>query len=215
MTSVAPSDVMGFIEPCQKGKQMAVTFYYSTVNAGKTAKLILDAHAHKSRDVKTLVLLPEIALSRENGNTLSSRAGLSCEITSLPNNACPRITVEGLEELPEVVFIDEAQFLTPAQIRGLCNITDHLNIPVFAFGLRTNFYGEPFEGSIYLMAWADRIVEIPTPSTREKHTFATMNIRVSPETRKRVSGESGIEVGFNFEPVSRKYFNLNEGWEKK
>ena len=43
-----------------------------------------------------------------------------------------------LNELPEVVFIDEAQFLTSAQIRGLCNITDLLNIPVFAFGLRTN-----------------------------------------------------------------------------
>ena len=61
---------------------------------------------------------------------------------------------------------------------------------------------------------ADRIVEIPTPSTREKHVFATMNIRVCPETRERVSGESGIEVGFNFEPV-RRYFNLNERWEEK
>lgn len=194
---------------------MALTFYYSTVNAGKTAKLILDAHAHKSRDVNTLVLLPEIALSRENGNTLSSRAGLSCEITALPSGACPYSLAGDLEEAPEVVFIDEAQFLTPNQIKGLCNITDVLDIPVFAFGLRTNFYGEPFEGSVYLMAWADRIVEIPTPSTREKHTFATMNIKVCPETRKRVSGESGVEVGFNFEPVSRKYFNLNEEWERQ
>ena len=194
---------------------MALTFYYSTVNAGKTAKLILDAHAHKSRDVKTLVLLPEIALSRESGNTLSSRAGLSCEITSLPNGGCPHSLVSDLGELPEVVFIDEVQFLTSAQIRGLCNISDLLNVPVFAFGLRTNFYGEPFEGSIYLMAWADRIVEIPTPSTREKHIFATMNIRVCTETREGLSGEGGIEVGFNFEPVSRKYFNLNERWEEK
>ena len=195
---------------------MALTFYYSTVNAGKTAKLILDAHAHKSRDVNTLVLLPEIALSREDGNTLSSRAGLSCQITALPKEVCPyNLVCDFFKEIPEVVFIDEAQFLTPNQIKGLCNITDLLNIPVFAFGLRTNFYGEPFKGSVYLMAWADRIVEIPTPSTREKHTFATMNIKVCPETGDPVSGDNEVEVGFNFEPVSRKYFNLNEGWEKR
>ena len=193
---------------------MALTFYYSTVNAGKTAKLILDAHAHKSRDVETLVLLPQIALSREEEGTLSSRSGLSCDVVALPTGACPHELLMSLERKPEVVFIDEAQFLEPHQIKGLCNITDLQDVSVFAFGLRTNFYGEPFAGSTYLMAWADRIVEIPTPSTREKHTFATMNIKVCPTTKKRVWGAQEIEVGFNYEPVSRRLFNLNESWEK-
>jgi thymidine kinase len=193
---------------------MALTFYYSTVNAGKTSKLILDAHAHKSRSVRTMVLLPEIALAREDGNTLSARSGLSCEITSLLTDKCPLALFENLPKKPEVIFIDEAQFLKSHQVKGLCNITDTHDVPVFAFGLRTNFYGEPFEGSIYLMSWADRIMEIPTSSAKEKHVFATMNIKVCPDTKERTLGEE-IDIGFNYEPVSRKFFNLDNNWVRR
>lgn len=194
---------------------MALTFYYSTVNAGKTAKLILDEHAYSSRGSKTLVLLPSVATSREGGFNLNSRAGLSCTFTPLSDNACPYAYFESLVSKPEVVFVDEAQFLSPEQIKGLCDISDKGGVPVFAFGLRTDFLAKPFEGSTYLMAWADRIMEVPTPSTRERHTFATMNIKINPDTKERVTEESpSVDVGFHYEPVSRKYFDLSKGWSR-
>lgn len=194
---------------------MTLTYHYSTVNAGKTAKLILNAHAHKARGVETLVLLPEIAVDRESENTLSSRAGLSCRVVHLPTDKCPCELIEDMEVRPEIVFIDESQFLSAHQVKGLCNISDRYSIPVSAFGLRTNYHAEPFEGSIYLMAWADRIVEVPTPSSKEKHIFATMNIKVTPNSRKRVVGDGTVDVGFNFEPVSRNLFGLDENWIRK
>lgn len=191
---------------------MVLTFHYSTVNAGKTAKLILDAHAHRARGVETLVLLPEIAKDREVEGTLSSRAGLSCEVKYLPTDGCPLELFERLSSRPEVVFIDEVQFLTATQIKSLCNIVDKHRVSVHAFGLRTNYHAEPFEGSIYLMAWADRIIEVATPSSKEKNVFAKMNIKVHPSTRLRVEGDGEVDVGFNFEPVSRKHFDLDKNW---
>jgi thymidine kinase len=112
------------------------------------------------------------------------------------------------QEDVKVVFVDEAQFLTRFQILGLTKIVDLLNIPVFAYGLRTDFKGEPFEGSTYLMAWSDEIETIATFSVESASAVrATFNMKVDELGRQITEGAS-IDPGFGYVPISRQKFNL-------
>jgi thymidine kinase len=103
------------------------------------------------------------------------------------------------------VFVDEAQFLAKAQVWQLSDVVDQLRIPVLAYGLRTDFRGEPFEGSLYLLAWADELQEIKTIC----HTGskATMVVRVD-ELGRAVTDGPQVEIGGNerYVSVSRAEF---------
>ncbi len=103
------------------------------------------------------------------------------------------------------VLIDEAQFLTREQVFQLGDVTDRLNIPVLAYGLRTDFQGEPFEGSKYLLAWADNLKEIK--AICHCGTKATMVVRFDA-SGEAVREGSQIEIGGNDRYVSmcRKHF---------
>ena len=96
-------------------------------------------------------------------------------------------------------------FLTKAQVKQLANITTQLNKPVLAYGLRTDFLGEPFESSAYLLAWAEELVEIKTICHCGKK--ATMNLRVDANGDVLLEGEQ-YEVGGNerYTSVCRKHF---------
>ena len=59
----------------------------------------------------------------------------------------------------DCVLVDEAQFLTKSQVWQLSEVVDQLRIPVLCYGLRTDFRGELFEGSQYLLAWADELTD--------------------------------------------------------
>merc|ERR1712060_699206 len=88
------------------------------------------------------------------------------------------------------VLVDEAQFLGKAQVKQLCGICDKLKIPVLCYGLRTDFLGEPFEGSKYLLAWAEELCEIKTICGCGSK--ATMNIRMeSVELEVETACEGG------------------------
>ena len=109
------------------------------------------------------------------------------------------------------VFVDEAQFLTRAQVWQLSDVVDKLHIPVLAYGLRTDFRGELFEGSRYLLAWADELQEIKTIC----HTGskATMVVRVDEQGRAVTDGPQ-VEIGGNdrYVSVSRAEFKkITEG----
>ena len=103
------------------------------------------------------------------------------------------------------VLIDEAQFLSKKQVLQLGRISDHLDIPVLAYGLRTDFQGEPFEGSKYLLAIADNLKEIK--AICHCGSKATMVIRQDPDGNVITSGKS-VEIGGNDRYVSmcRKHF---------
>ena len=92
------------------------------------------------------------------------------------------------------VLIDEAQFLTKDQVEQLGKIVDELSITVMAFGIRTDFQGELFEGSKYLLAWADRLKELRAVCHCGKK--ATMIIRVSEDGSIIRSGDQ-VEIGGN------------------
>jgi thymidine kinase len=103
------------------------------------------------------------------------------------------------------VFVDEAQFLTRSQVWQISDVVDRLNIPVLAFGLRTDFRGELFEGSQYLLAWADNLEEIKTICHTGRK--ATMVVRVDEHGRAVKDGPQ-VEIGGNerYVSVSRAEF---------
>ena len=103
------------------------------------------------------------------------------------------------------MFVDEAQFLTKAQVWQLSDVVDKLNVPVLAFGLRTDFRGELFEGSRYLLAWADNLEEIKTICHTGRK--ATMVVRVDGQGRAVTEGPQ-VEIGGNerYVSVSRAEF---------
>ena len=104
------------------------------------------------------------------------------------------------------MLVDEAQFLSREQVLQLCKIVDELNIPVLAYGIRTDFQGELFEGSKCLLAWADNLVEIKTICHCGRK--ATMVVRLDSEGNAITEGEQ-IEIGGNerYLPLCRKHFH--------
>ncbi|MFQ6006560.1 MAG: thymidine kinase [Woeseia sp.] len=147
---------------------------------------------------------------RYGAGRVSSRIGLESEATTFRRqDDLLEIVNAALEEEPlHCVLIDEAQFLTRDQVFQIGEVTDRLNIPVLAYGLRTDFQGEPFEGSKYLLAWSDNLKEIK--AICHCGTKATMVIRLD-ENGNTVTEGSQVEIGGNDRYVSmcRKHFKEN------
>jgi thymidine kinase len=103
------------------------------------------------------------------------------------------------------VLVDEAQFLTAVQVLQLTLVCDRLKVPVLCYGLRTDFRGEPFEGSKYLLAWAEELIEIKTVCHTGKK--ATMNARLDDRGNRVLEGDQ-IEIGHHYVALSRAEFDL-------
>jgi thymidine kinase len=181
-------------------------FYYSSMNAGKSTNLLQSSYNYKERGMNTLVLAPFLD-DRYGAGKVTSRIGLETEATSFRTDTNLLEVVEELRaEGPlHCVLIDEAQFLTRDQVFELSDVTDKLNIPVLAYGLRTDFQGEPFEGSKYLLAWADNLKELK--AICHCGGKATMVLRMD-ENGNAVTLGSQVEIGGNDRYVSmcRKHF---------
>jgi thymidine kinase len=184
-------------------------FYYSSMNAGKSTALLQSSYNYRERGMNTLVLAPELD-DRYGVGKVSSRIGLETEaITFGQKDDLLEIVNNALVAEPlHCVLIDEAQFLTKEQVFQLAEVTDKLNIPVLAYGLRTDFQGEPFEGSKYLLAWSDNLMELK--AICECGRKATMVIRLD-ENGNVVTQGSQVEIGGNDRYVSmcRKHFKEN------
>jgi thymidine kinase len=181
-------------------------FYFSTMNAGKSTALLQSSYNYRERGMNTLVLAPAVD-DRYGTGKVKSRIGIETEATSFGTDddlfAIVRRHVAA--EPLHCVLIDEAQFLTRDQVFQLGEITDKLNIPVLAYGLRTDFRGEPFEGSKYLLAWSDNLKELK--AICHCGAKATMVLRLDAQGAAITEG-SQIEIGGNERYVSmcRKHF---------
>lgn len=184
-------------------------FYYSSMNAGKSTALLQSSYNYRERGMNTLVMAPELD-DRYGVGKVSSRIGLESEaITFGREDDLLEIVTEAVRREPlHCVLIDEAQFLMKGQVFQLGEVTDKLNIPVLAYGLRTDFQGEPFEGSKYLLAWSDNLKELK--AICECGTKATMVIRLD-EQGNTVTEGSQVEIGGNDRYISmcRKHFKEN------
>ena len=181
-------------------------FYYSSMNAGKSTNLLQSSYNYRERGMNTLVLAPLLD-DRYGGGRVTSRIGIESEATTFRTDTNLFNVVEEAraDEPLHCVLIDEAQFLTRDQVFQLSEVTDDLNIPVLAYGLRTDFQGEPFEGSKYLLSWADNLKELK--AICHCGTKATMVLRMD-ENGNAVTEGSQVEIGGNDRYVSmcRRHF---------
>jgi len=181
-------------------------FYYSSMNAGKSTALLQSSYNYRERGMNTLVLAPEFD-DRYGAGKVTSRIGIETDATTFRPDDDIFTLVERLtaEKPLHCVLIDEAQFLTKEQVFQLGEVTDKLKIPVLAYGLRTDFQGEPFEGSKYLLAWSDNLKELK--AICECGSKATMVVRLDQGGAAITQG-SQVEIGGNDRYVSmcRKHF---------
>ncbi len=182
-------------------------FYYSAMNAGKTTTLLQSAHNYRERGMRVLILTPRLD-DRAGAGVVASRIGLSASATVFDSSTrlseLVRADIEAFGAL-HCVLVDEAQFLSKAQVWQLTDVVDSLAVPVLAYGLRTDFQGELFTGSQYLLAWADELTEIRTICHTGRK--ATMVVRVDDEGRALTQGAQ-VEIGGNerYVSVSRAEF---------
>lgn len=182
-------------------------FYYSAMNAGKSTVLLQSAYNYRERGMKTLLFTPHIDDRYEQGK-IHSRIGLSAQAIPFTSKFdFFSYTQLYQREHPALacLLVDEAQFLTKNQVRQLTEIVDQLNLPVLTYGIRSDFRGEPFEGSQYLLIWADNLSEIKTICHCGKK--AIMNLRIDASGQSVKTGQQ-IQIGGNesYVPLCRKHF---------
>ena len=130
-------------------------FRYGAMGSSKTANAIMVRHNYLERGQRVLMLKPRLD-NRDGETMIASRSGLRCECHFIED--LDRFNVRDYDCL----IVDEAQFLTRAQVERLVRVVDVDNVPVIAYGLRCDFRNELFEGSQWLLAWADTIEEVKT-----------------------------------------------------
>ena len=180
-------------------------FHYSSMNAGKSTALLQANHNYGERGMSTVLFTAKLD-DRDGVGLIRSRIGIDHgALVFADGDDLLGIVREEMEKRPvDCVLIDEAQFLNKAQVRQMTKGVDEQNVPVLTYGIRTDFLGETFEGSKYLMAWADEIKEIKAICHCGKK--ATMNARIDSSGRMETEGNQ-IEIGGN-----ERYVSLCRRW---
>lgn len=181
-------------------------FYYASMNAGKSTMLLQADFNYRERGMRTLLFTAAVD-NRAGAGRIASRIGLAAEAIAFDGDTDLRLRVEREADTGPVhcVLVDEAQFLTAAQVDQLAAVADVLGVPVLAYGLRTDFRGDLFEGSARLLALADALVEIKSVCRCGRK--ATMNLRVDAEGRAVAQGAQ-TEIGGNdrYVALCRRHF---------
>ena len=181
-------------------------FYYSAMNAGKSTSLLQSAYNYAERGMNAEIFTAALD-NRFGQGKVASRIGLasSAHLFNPQSNMLHDISELHSQQKIHCVFIDEAQFLNKQQVQQLVAMVDELDIPVLAYGLRTDFLGETFEGSRYLLAWADKLIELKTICHCGRK--ANFVVRIDAQGQAVKEGEQ-VEVGGNdrYESMCRKHF---------
>lgn len=182
-------------------------FYYSAMNAGKTTTLLQSSYNYHERGMDTLLFTPAID-DRVASGKIASRIGLTKDAISFDPSFNFFDYIEKTQKtLPKLkcILIDEAQFMAKEQVLQLTQVVDYLKLPVLTYGLRTDFLGEVFEGSRYLLSWADELIEIKTIC--HCGSKAIMNARFDEQGKITREGEQFV-IGGNdrYIALCRKHY---------
>lgn len=181
-------------------------FYYSAMNAGKSTSLLQSAYNYQERGM-TVAIYTAALDNRYGLGKVSSRIGLAMDAHIFDHDFdfLAHISELKAQGRLDCVLLDEAQFLSKTQVRQLTDVVDNLNIPVLAFGLRTDFLGETFAGSQALLAWADKLIELKTICHCGRK--ANFVVRLDEDGKAATAG-SQVQIGGNESYVSmcRQHF---------
>ncbi len=181
-------------------------FYYSAMNAGKSTTLLQSSFNYQERGMTPLIYTAALD-DRYGKGKVSSRIGLQseAELFNETTDLYADIVKQNSEEKRHCILVDECQFLSRDQVYQLTEVVDKLGIPVLCYGLRTDFLGELFEGSRYLLSWADKLVELKTICHCGRK--ANMVIRTDEHGNAIAEGDQ-VAIGGNDRYVSacRKHY---------
>jgi thymidine kinase len=181
-------------------------FYYASMNAGKSTMLLQADFNYRERGMRTMLFTASVH-DRDGHGVIASRIGLEqqASVFTAATDLRAQVEAEHARGKLNCVLVDEAQFLVRSQVLQLASICDELDIPVLAYGLRTDFEGKLFEGSGALLALADTLSEIKAICRCGRK--ATMNLRVDAEGRAVVEGAQ-TEIGGNerYVAMCRRHF---------
>ncbi|WP_299014607.1 thymidine kinase [uncultured Photobacterium sp.] len=181
-------------------------FYYSAMNAGKSTTLLQSSFNYRERGMTPVIFTAAID-DRYGKGKVSSRIGLQedAELFCAGDDLYRKLQDLAATTKIDCVLIDECQFLTKEQVYQLTEVVDKMHIPVLCYGLRSDFRGELFEGSRYLLSWADKLVELKTICHCGRK--ANMVIR-QDETGRAIADGDQVEIGGNdrYVSVCRKHY---------
>lgn len=146
-------------------------FRYGAMGSSKSANALMVKYNYEERKQNVLLLKPAIDI-RDGEKVIRSRCGLEAPCEYFDFLYSQDFSARDYH----CVIVDEAQFLRKQDVETLVRLVDEENLPVVAYGLRADFRGELFEGSQWLLAWADSIEEVKTICWCGKK--ATYNARV-------------------------------------
>lgn len=179
-------------------------FKYGAMNSGKSIEILKVAHNYEEQN-KHVVILTSGIDTRDEVGYVSSRIGLRRKAVPIFNDTDIFEYINDMQRRPACVLVDECQFLNKHHIIQLTRIVDELDIPVMGFGLKNDFQNELFEGSKYMLLYADKIEEMKTICWFCERK-AMMALRV--ENNKPVYTGEQIKIGGNesYYPVCRKCY---------
>ncbi|WP_227937009.1 thymidine kinase [Alkalihalobacillus deserti] len=178
-------------------------FKYGAMNSGKSIEILKVAHNYEEQNKPVLIFTSGID-NRDEVGYVSSRIGFRRKAIPIFDETNIYETVKSYTQRKYCILVDESQFLKKHHVLQLAQIVDELGLPVMSFGLKNDFRNEFFEGSKYLMLYADKVEEMKTICWFCERK-ATMNLRVDNQGKPVYSGEQ-IQIGGNdsYYPVCRK-----------
>lgn len=181
-------------------------FYYSSMNAGKSTTLLQSDYNYRERNMHTLVYTAGID-DRFGVGKVSSRIGINRDANLFykETDLFAEIVHAHKDQALDCILVDEAQFLTKQQVFQLSDVVDKLNVPVLCYGLRNDFRAELFEGSQYLLAWADKLVELKTICHCGRKANFVLRLNAQGEA---IKDGAQIQIGGNesYVAVCRKHY---------
>ena len=176
------------------------------MNAGKSTALLQSAYNYQEGGMTPFLMTAEID-DRHTIGKVTSRIGLEARayLFKQDDNLLELISEQIRSETIDCVLIDESHFLSKEHVKQLGKVVDNLDIPVLCYGIRTDFRGELFPGSQYLLAWADNLNELKTVCHCGRK--ATMVVRLDADG-KVVSDGAQVVIGGNdqYQSMCRRHF---------